>query len=465
MINSQIDQQTLRIKAALISILIHICLLSIKLLVGISTNSLSIIALAADSGFDIIASFATYWGILKISKPADLDHTYGHGKYEFAVSAFQAIILFITAGFIIYEAFFRLINGAEVEPNYYSFMIMIIGIVANVFLSRYLSDASKKTNSLALEANSINSLSDILNYLIVFVSLFFIYFLKLDIIDGIVAIGISLFIFRGGYKLVKKAFGGLLDKIPEEVKIERIKEISESIPGVIKAHDIRMRTSGPFIFMDLHVNVDSIQSVEYSHLLTEMIEKEVKKEFPSITDVLIHIEPIRVLDNDIKSKVRKSVLEFKEVKRCHHIHFGFLDNKFFLDLHIIINGDLSLDYVHSISNRIEEKLKNELKNELDNDDIDILIHAEPYNNKDRKELIEDITTIVKNMSVVKSCHNVNIIVEEKEIICTMHVGINKDMNIDKAHEISNIIEKIVEAKLKDEFKEKKSNITIHIEPR
>ncbi|MFX1451810.1 MAG: cation diffusion facilitator family transporter [Promethearchaeota archaeon] len=464
MINSHLNHQNLRIKAAAISILLHIFLLSIKLVIGFISNSLSIIALAADSGFDLIAAFATYWGIIKLSKPADLDHAYGHGKYEYLVSVFQGIILFITAGLIIVDAIFRLIYVPEISISIYSFAVMIIGIVTNIFLNRYLLKISRKTNSLALEANSINSLSDILNYFIVLVGLFVILYLDLILLDAIIAIVISLFVFYGGLILSRKAMAGLLDKVPREVKIERIKEICESIDGVLEAESIRLRASGPFIFMDLHVIVGAAQSVEYSHFLTEMIEKEIKKEFPAITDILIHIEPKKLMSSELKNHIRKKILELKEVQRCHHIHFGSQENRYFLDCHVIVDGASSLEYAHNITKKIEEGIKNEIREKLNIEDIDILVHAEPCNDFQRKELIDDIIHIVKNISVVEDCYNVNIRVEEKEILCSIHVVLNKDMNIDKAHEISEMIEKIVESKLKEVSDEKPFNITAHLEP-
>ncbi|NVM01981.1 MAG: cation diffusion facilitator family transporter [Candidatus Helarchaeota archaeon] len=464
MINSSFNQQKLRIKAAAISIILHIFLLSIKLIVGFLSNSLSIIALAADSGFDLIASFATYWGILQISKPADLEHPYGHGKYEFLASVFQAVILFSTAILIIVDAMFRLIYVPEISINLYSFAIMIIGIVTNIFLNRYLLKISRKTNSLALEANSINSLSDILNYIIVFVGLVLIVYLDMIVLDAIIAFVISLFVFYGGLKLSKKAVGGLLDKVPREVKIDRIKEISESIDEVLETHSIRMRASGPYIFIDLHVTVAAAQSVQFSHFLTQRIEKEIKKEFPSVTDILAHIEPQKIMSSEVKNNIKRKILELKEVQRCHHIHFGSTEDGYFLDCHVIVDGMASLDYVHGITKKIEENLKDEIKSKLNIEKIDILVHAEPSDDFYRKDLIDDITHVVKNVSVVENCHNINIRVEEKEILCSLHIIVKKDININEGHEISNMIEKIVEAKLKEVSDEKPFNITIHIEP-
>ncbi|MFX0134007.1 MAG: cation transporter dimerization domain-containing protein [Candidatus Hodarchaeota archaeon] len=284
------------------------------------------------------------------------------------------------------------------------------------------------------------------------------------ILDAIIAVVISLFVFYGGLKLSKKAIGGLLDKVPREVKIERIKEISESIDEVLEAHSIRMRASGPFIFIDLHVTVSSAQSVQFSHFLTQMIEREIKKEFPSVTDILIHIEPQKIMSSEIKNDIKRKILELNEVQRCHHIHFGSTEDGYFLDCHVVVDGMASLDYVHGITKKIEENIKDEIKNKLNIENIDILVHAEPCDDFHRKDLIDAITQIVKNVSAVENCHNINIRVEEKEILCSLHIVVKKNMNIDEGHEISNMIERIVEAKLKEVSDEKPFNITVHIEP-
>ena len=463
--NSGKNQQKSRIIAASISIIIHIFLLLFKLLIGVLTNSLSIIALAADSGFDIIAAYATYWGIRKISKPADKDHNYGHGKYEFLASGIQGIILYLTAVLIIIDAIFRLIFGAEITVNIFSFIVMIVGIGLNIFLAIYLSKISKKTKSLALEANSINSISDILNYIIVFISLFFILYLNLGIIDGIVAIIVSIFIIRGGYILNKKSLSGLLDKIPPEVKLEKIKSVINSVPGVKNAHSIRLRSSGPYIFMDSVIQCDGAQSVEQAHNCTEMVETSLKKNFPDITDIVIHVEPMKTFSNQMKNKIRKKVLEIKEIKRCHHIHFGTAGNSFILDLHVIIDGRFSLDYAHKITEKVEKYIKEELEKEFDLKNVQVLVHPEPYNDLDQDQIINEIIEITENISSVENCHNVKIRIEEKEILINMHVSMRSNMNIEQAHQISEIIEKIIETNLKEKYPKKGFDINIHVEPK
>ena len=463
--NQDKKQQKSRIIAASISIIIHVFLLLFKLTIGVLTNSLSIIALAADSGFDIIAAYATYWGIRKISEPADLDHTYGHGKYEFLASGIQAIILYLTAVLIIVDAIFRLIFGAEVIVNLFSFIVMIVGIAVNVFLSIYLSRISKKTKSLALEANSINSISDILNYSIVFTSLFFILYLNLSILDGIIAIIISFFIIRGGYILNKKSLSGLLDKTPPEVKLEQIKNLINSVPGVKNAHSIRMRSSGPYIFMDSVIQCDGAQTVEQAHVCTEMVETKLKNMFPDITDIMIHVEPMTTFNKEIKNEIRKKVLEIKEIKRCHHIHFGTAGDSFILDIHVVIDGRLSLEYAHKITKKVEEFVKEELKKEFDLNNVQVLVHPEPFHDIDQDQLIKEIIEITENISSVNNCHHVKIRIEEKEILINMHVAMKKTMNIEQAHETSDIIEKIIETKLKEKYPEKGFDINIHVEPK
>lgn len=465
MVKFRIQDQNLLIIASLISIFIHVFLLLFKFLVGIFTNSLSIVALAADSAFDLIAAFATYWGIRKISKPADPDHLYGHGKYDFLAGAIQAIILFMTASIIIVEAVLRLVFGAEVSVNLFSFTVIYISIGLNVFLNRYLMYVSKKTRSIAIEANAKNSLTDILNYIIVLSSLFFILFLQLSLIDGFIAIIISAFVIFEGYTVIRKCLAGLLDATPREVNIGKLKQIIESVAEVKSAHSIRMRCSGPFIFMDSRVEMSAVQSVESSHAITEDIEKKVKAEFPEITDVLIHVEPKKILDDDYKDKISKRVLEFEEIKDCHHIHFGFAEGRYILDFNILVDRRCSLDYVHSITEQIESVLKEDLKTNLDTKNLDIVIHAEPYYDKNEERILEEVAKIVDEISVVDDCHNIKIHIEKDEVVINLHALISAEMSVDQAHQIADIIEKIAKAKLRKEFKGKSFNVYVHLEPK
>ena len=461
----QAQNQKLRVIAAVISISVHIFLLVLKLIIGFLTNSLSIVALAIDSGFDLIAAGATFWGIRKISQPADEDHLYGYGKYDFLVSSIQGFLLLITALVIIIEGIVRLIFGADVGVHLLSFMILILGIIFNIILYVFLMWVSKKTRSLALEANAKNSIADILTNALVFVSLFFILILHLNFIDGIVAIALSIFIIYEGFDLIKKSTFGMLDKTPKKIDVARIQEVCESVPGVIQARNIRMRSSGPFIFMDLCAGVDSLQSVEFSHRITESLESKIKEEYMDITDVHVHVEPVIMIDGDnFKRRVRAIAMGFKEVSSCYHIHVGFAEDRPLVDLHVVFNSKFSLDYVHQISTQIEFKVKEELKSTLDLEDLDVLIHAEPYRDLNEDSLMQEIREIVDNLSVVHDCHNVRIRIDEKEILVNLHVTLDSEMSLRQAHQISTMIEKIVEVKIKEDYPDKAFDVNVHLEP-
>ena len=147
------------------------------------------------------------------------------------------------------------------------------------------------------------------------------------------------------------------------------------------------------------------------------------------------------------------------------MHFGSVENSFILDVHVVIDGRLSLDYVHKISKKVENNIKKELENEYEIKNVEVVVHSEPYHDIEQDKLISDIISIAEAIPSVQDCHNVKIRIEEMEILINMHVTMKTNLNIEQAHQISEDIEKIIEEKLKEKYPDKGFDITIHVEPK
>jgi len=148
--------------AALSSVIAAVGLTGFKLIVGLSTGSLGILAEAAHSGLDLMAAVMTFLAVRISGRPADRNHLYGHGKVENLSALFETLLLLITCFWIIYEATHRLLyHSADLKVNYWSFTVMIISILVDVSRSRMLYRAAKKYNSQALEADALHFSTDI----------------------------------------------------------------------------------------------------------------------------------------------------------------------------------------------------------------------------------------------------------------------------------------------------------------
>ena len=147
--------------AARLSIIVVVCLIVLKLVVGAITGSLSIFAQALDSFLDLFAVVVTLLAIRVAARPADAEHPFGHGKAENIAAIVQAVLIFIAGGTIIYSAVRRVQTGAALELTEAGIGMMAVSIMASIFLSRYLLGVARREDSLALEANAHNIAADI----------------------------------------------------------------------------------------------------------------------------------------------------------------------------------------------------------------------------------------------------------------------------------------------------------------
>jgi cation diffusion facilitator family transporter len=151
-------------KVALSSVFMAIFITVLKIMVGILTNSLGILAEAAHSALDLIAAGVTYFAVRISGNPPDRSHQFGHGKVENLSALFETILLFVTCVWIVYEAISRLIEPVHVEVNIWSFAVMVTSIIVDFSRSRALMKTAKKYNSQALEADALHFSTDIWSF-------------------------------------------------------------------------------------------------------------------------------------------------------------------------------------------------------------------------------------------------------------------------------------------------------------
>ena len=152
-----IDLKDEKSRVAFFSVLAAIALTSIKIIVGIWTNSLGILSEALHSGLDLVAAVITLFAVRVADKPADKTHNYGHGKVENLSALVETLLLLLTCFWIIYEAVHRLISGkTDLDINIWSFIVVIVSIAIDYSRSRALSRVAKKHNSQALEDHALH---------------------------------------------------------------------------------------------------------------------------------------------------------------------------------------------------------------------------------------------------------------------------------------------------------------------
>jgi len=283
--------------AALSSLVAAVGLTAFKIVVGVATGSLGILAEAAHSGLDLVAAAMTFIAVRISGRPADRNHHYGHGKVENLSALAETTLLLITCGWIVWEAIHRLLfHKAEIEVTWWSFGVMLVSIAIDASRSRVLARTAKKYNSQALEADALHFQTDIWSSTVVIFGLasvkagqWFPVLAPLRNGDAVAALGVSVVVVWVSWQLGRKTINGLLDSAPAGME-DQIAAAVSGVPGVRNCHNIRVRYSGPVMFIDLHVLVDGHQTLFEAHRLTETIEGVIQQIVPA-ADVTVHPEP------------------------------------------------------------------------------------------------------------------------------------------------------------------------------
>ena len=276
-------------KVAFISVLAAILITTGKLIIGLMTGSLGILSEALHSGLDFVAAAITYVAVKISDKPADNEHHYGHGKFENLSAFAETLLLVVTCIWIIYEAVNRLVSGKMIiEVTIWSYVIVTASIIVDFSRSKALMKAAKKYNSQALEADALHFSTDIYSSFVVLIGLICANF-KFYLADSIAALVVAVIVINIAYKIGKQSIDVLLDKTSPEM-IRKVNKLLKDFPGIHTFHDVKIRTSGAYTFVDLNIHVASHITIEEAHEISTNVEKTICNSIERC-EVHVHAEP------------------------------------------------------------------------------------------------------------------------------------------------------------------------------
>jgi len=284
--------------AALLSVLSNSTLVALKLVVGITIGSVSVISEALHSGVDLLAAIIALFAVRTAAKPADKDHPFGHGKFENASGTIEALLIFVAAAWIIWEACKELSHGGQVLENaFWGALLMLLSAVVNTVVSRTLFKVGTRTDSVALVADAWHLRTDVWTSLGVMTALGVVWIAQavwqvdLAWIDPLAALGVALLIIHAAYRLTRRAARDLLDVTLPPEEEHWLQEYLGSHPTPVYGfHHLRTRKAGSTRFVEFHLWVDPQMSVEESHALGDEIVAGIKAKFPE-SRVIVHVEP------------------------------------------------------------------------------------------------------------------------------------------------------------------------------
>lgn len=275
---------------ALLSVFSNTTLIILKVVAGLLSGSVSIISEAIHSFMDLLASIVAFFSVRISDAPADERHPYGHGKFENISGVVEALLIFIAAFWIIYEAARKIIEHEPVEKLGLGFAVMIISAVVNIIISRRLYRVARETGSIALEADALHLKTDVYTSIGVAAGLLLLWITGFHLIDPIIAIFVALLILRESFELFMKAYAPLLDQSLPRKEVEQISGIIERhCSGRMSFHDLRSRKAGNYRYIDFHLNLDPDITVRDAHAICDRIEQDIRNSVEN-AEVTIHVE-------------------------------------------------------------------------------------------------------------------------------------------------------------------------------
>jgi cation diffusion facilitator family transporter len=259
-----------------------------KLLIGYAISSISMMADGIHSLSDGLSNIIGLVATLIAGRPADATHPYGHKKFETLAALAIAGLLFAASINIIGEGVQRLFNPVIPQITLQSIVVMGTTIVLNILVTYFEFAQGKRLKSDVLIADAMHTRSDIVVSSGVLLTLFAVqsgYFW----IDAVASLGIAVSIAWAGWEILMHCAGILCDGSGlEPMDIYRV---VTGVEGVLDCHKIRSRGREDYLFLDLHILVDRTCSLQQAHSISHRVEAELKKIFPGVMDVVIHVEP------------------------------------------------------------------------------------------------------------------------------------------------------------------------------
>lgn len=273
---------------AWVSILGNLLLSITKVMLGILTNSVSLMADAVHSASDILTSIVVLIGFKLSSSPADEKHPYGHGRLEFVASLIISMMLMLTGIEFGKTAYFRFMENTVVKGSFWALGITLAGVVFKEWMAQFSMDLGRRADSSALHADAWHHRSDAITSILVAIAIVASKF-GYNRVDAVFGIGVSAFVFYVGILIAMESASKLIGEVPSDEELQIIEDLALSVLGVTYPHGIKIHDYGAYKEISLHILVDKTLSLVEAHDISERVEKAIEKELHS--KVIVHVEP------------------------------------------------------------------------------------------------------------------------------------------------------------------------------
>jgi len=447
-------------RVALASVAASAAMTLAKLLVGVATGSLGILAEAAHSLLDLGATLIT-WGAVRVSdRPPDKEHPYGHAKIEGVSALAETGLLFVTSAWIVYEALQRLLNGApEVKTTWWAAGVMVGSMVTDFFRARALGAAARAAKSQALEADALHFSSDLLSAGVVLIGLALVR-LGWPRADAVAALGVAVFVCLAGWRLGRRTIDALIDTAPEGVA-DDVRRIALATPGIAALDRVRVRPSGPVLFVDLDVAVSRTHAFERVNDIKRALVERIARELPQ-AECAVHIRAVALDEERIIDRIRLTAQ--RRGLPVSQVIVHQVAARLAVTLTLEVDGRRTLGEAHGAASVLEDAIREEFGGEVE---IDTHIEPAMVEESDATELpaaalqaLEDaVRAVARERPAIRDVHNLRARDARGRLFVTLHCRFAPEQTVESVHEVVEEFEQALRLRLPGARR-----IVVHAEP-
>ena len=292
--------------AGVVGIVSNLILCIMKILIGLVSRSIAIIADGINNLADASSSIITLVGFKLASQPEDEDHPYGHARIEYLTGLFISIVIIVIGLQLLRTSIDKILHPDPLEFSCLTIIILVAAILIKLWQSLFNRSIGRKIRSVTLMATAADSRNDVISTSAVLVSVIVGKFTGIQT-DGYMGCLVALFIIWSGIQLVRETTSPLLGEAPDQELVDSIAEIVKKEPGVLGIHDLMVHNYGPGkIFASMHIEVDADGDLMESHDMIDNIEKRIKDELH--VEFVVHMDPVKT-DDPLITKMKKIIAD------------------------------------------------------------------------------------------------------------------------------------------------------------
>ncbi|MBL5906768.1 cation-efflux pump [Serratia fonticola] len=431
-----------------------------KFIAGIFTGSIGLISEGIHSFTDFIATSITWWAVSVSDKPADDDHHFGHGKVENLAALFEVLLLLAAGSWIVFEAVSSLIGEAnQIVAAPVVIAVLLVSIVVDFFRVRALNRVAKATNSAALEADALHFFSDMLSSGVVLLGMVFVLF-GFARADALAALIVACFILTAALKLGKRSFDSLIDTAPAGTR-EDIAALLNDFPAVLSTGNVRLRSGGATLFIEVSVGVCRTLPLERIKELKQTVTAKLAQQYAN-SEVRVIAIPQARSDEDLATRIRMLAANHGAVVQS--LSLQQLADRVAIGMDLLVPANASVEQAHDIASEVEEALRQTL-----GENTEIETHLEPQmldwltsqdvEHGELAKIEQALTVSAQNSGLVQDIHDIRARETPQGVIVNFHCRALPALSISAVHDAVDHIER----QLRIQFP-MVSRVVGHVEP-